>query len=78
MRGADFYLIQSVQSMERPAALLADRTTGLRVFFDSPAADVADFIPAVRLHVTDSTGALIGTIKSGRGARCGFPEHADR
>jgi len=66
--GADFYLVQNVQSLESTAPLVAGEDAMLRVFYASPNASSSDMMPGVRLDVY-SGGALVGTVTGEPGSR---------
>lgn len=66
--GADFQLVQRVQSLEATAALFAGEDAMLRVFYTSEAARPGDTLPGARLDLYHG-GAPVGSVTAEPGSR---------
>jgi hypothetical protein len=66
--GADFYLVQRVQSLEANAALFAGEDAMLRVFYTSRTARPSDMLPGARLDLYHR-GRQVGSVTAEPGSR---------
>ena len=66
--GADFYLVQRVQSLEATAALFAGEDAMVRVFYTSEAAQPSDLLPGARLDLYHG-GVPVGSVTAESGSR---------
>lgn len=66
--GADFYLVQRVQSLESTAALVAGEDAMLRVFYTSRTARPSDMLPGARLDLYHQ-GRRVGSVMAEPGSR---------
>jgi hypothetical protein len=66
--GADFYLVQRVQSLESTAPLVAGEDAMLRVFYTSTTARPSDMLPGARLDLYHG-GGPVGSVVAEPGSR---------
>ena len=66
--GADFYLVQRVQSLESTAPLVAGEDAMLRVFYTSRTARPSDMLPGARLDLYHG-GGPVGSVVAEPGGR---------